>query len=338
MIAIDVLLVAVSLLLLVVGAEVLVRGAVGVALRAGLSSFFVGLTIVGFGTSTPELAAGVVSVWRGVPGLNVGNVLGSNVFNICVVLGVASLIRSVPVGVASVRKEIPFFVASGAVPAVLAWSVGASPRWAGVLMLCVLVWYVVRGYRAGLRGGGGGGEVVLVGSGAEGGVGQSGVELGDVGVSAARGRAVWVSALMIVVGILVLTGGSILLVESASGLARAAGLSELVIGLTVVAAGTSAPELVTSVVAAVRGQSDVSIGNVLGSNVFNVFGILGLTSALEPQLIGGRVAWLDGPVLLLVTLLAVPIMLSGGRIARSEGVLLVCGYAAYAVAVFAVSA
>lgn len=334
MIAIDVLLVAVSLVLLVFGAEVLVRGAVGVALRAGLSSFFVGLTIVGFGTSTPELAAGVVSVWRGVPGLNVGNVLGSNVFNVCVVLGVASLIRAVPVGVASVRKEIPFFVASGAVPAVLAWSVGASPRWAGVLMLCGLVWYVVRGYRAGLRGGG---EVGLVGSGAEGGVGQSGVELGDVGVSAARGRAVWVSVVMIVIGILVLTGGSILLVESASGLARAAGLSELVIGLTVVAAGTSAPELVTSIVAAVRGQSDVSIGNVLGSNVFNVFGILGLTSVFEPQLIGGRVAWLDGPVLLLVTLLAVPIMLSGGRIARSEGVLLVCGYAVYAVAVFVVS-
>jgi cation:H+ antiporter len=321
-VALQVLLLVLSLVVLTVGAECLVRGAVAIARRLGVSSFFIGLTIVGFGTSTPELCTSLVAAWRGTGDIAVGNVVGSNIFNIAVILGVTALVCPVPVRLDLVRKETRVVIGVALVPLVALADGGEIGRWAGAAMLAALGVYLWRGYLAGRAEGRAEADA------------ERELE-NEVALPAGVRRRPVLSVLLVGVGLALLVGGSALLVRSASSIAHAFGVSDLVIGLTVVSAGTSAPELVTSLVAAVRRQSDISVGNILGSNIFNILGILGLTCAVLPQRVQAQSLALDVPVMILVSLACVPIMRTGARISRREGAVLVLGYALYAWTLFA---
>lgn len=320
----DLLLVFVALLVLTLGAEMLVRGSIAVARRLGVSGFFIGLTIVGFGTSTPELCTSLVAAARGVGDIAIGNVVGSNTFNIAVILGVTSLLAPIPLKLHMVRRDVLIVIAVAFTPLIAIVTGGTLGRWLGAAMVGALLVYVWRGYVEGRR--------------------QNQRDLEEAAERELEEefslpKPKWserpsVSIALILVGLLTLVGGSMLLVSAASAVARGLGVSELAIGLTVVAAGTSAPELFTSLVAAARKQSDISVGNILGSNIFNILGILGLTCAITPQRISPQVFALDIPVMIAVSIACIPIMRSGARISRGEGVLLLAGYAAYMVVLF----
>lgn len=317
-----------ALAVLTLGAESLVRGSVALAKRLGLSSFFIGLTIVGFGTSTPELCTSLAAAWRGQSSIAVGNVVGSNIFNIAVILGLTALICPIPVKLSLVRKEVLLVIVAAALPWGAAATNGVMTRWQGALMVAGLMVYLWRGYAAGKREGGA--EAAALEAELERELGAS--PRGDKGMSA---RRTVVAALMVGAGLALLVGGSVFFVRSATEIARGAGVSELVIGLTIVAAGTSAPEVVTSVVAALRRQSDIAVGNILGSNLFNVLGILGVTSVVAPQAVERQALVLDVPVMVAASIALLPIVMSHARISRAEGVVLLAGYGAYLWVLFA---
>ena len=314
-----------ALLVLTVGAEALVRGASGLAHRMGVSSFFIGLTIVGFGTSTPELATGITAALDGFSDINIGNVVGSNIFNIAFILGVTAMIAPIPVNTRVVRSEVLLVIATACLPFIAVMTGGNITRLEGTLLVAGLVAFVIRGYRNGRA------EDPKV---AEGIAHEIEDEMAVPGV---KTTPVWIAIAMVAVGLAMLVVGSHLLVQSAVTIARGLGVSELVIALTIVSAGTSAPELVTSLVAAVRKQSDISIGNILGSNIFNVLGILGITSMVKPQHVDNQVIWLDTPIMIGLSIACLPIMMSHHRISRAEGVVLFVMYLAYIVALFTVA-
>jgi cation:H+ antiporter len=316
------MLLSVAFAILIFGAEVLVRGAVGLARLLGLSPFFIGLTIVGFGTSSPELATGIVAALRGNADINVGNVVGSNIQNIALILGVAALVSPIPVRLAMVRREALAFAGVAFVPLLTIPLGHVLPRWLGFVMLSALALYLHRSYRHG----------------------RAGAE--DLGAdperidkamhqprSGQRRRIVRHGA-CVVAGLIMLVIGSRVLVDSATSIAQALGVSDLVIGLTVVAFGTSAPELVTSVVAAVRKQTEISMGNILGSNILNVLFVLGCTSMIRPLPISRQVLMLDTPVMIAFSLACLPMMITDQRIDRKEGALLLAGLVLYVVVLF----
>ena len=315
----DILLVIGSVAVLAGGAEALVGGSVSLAKRLGLSSFFIGLTIVGFGTSTPELSTGVSAALRGASDVNVGNVVGSNIFNVAVILGVAALIAPIPVVTRLVRREAPVVVGVALVPFVTLASGGVLTRPIGAALVLALLVYLALAYRTGRRE-------------------EAPASEGLPGIPEAGRKHPLVALAMVVVGLAMLVFGSTMLVDSSVRLARAAGVSELLIALTIVSAGTSTPELFTSVVAAFRKQSDVAIGNIFGSNIFNVLGILGVSSIVSPQRVNEQVLRLDAPMMLLLSVACLPVMLSGARISRVEGGALLVGYAIYLTALLMIAA
>lgn len=302
------LLLAAAIALEAYGAVLLVRGATGLARRLGVSTLFIGITVVGFGTSTPELATSVVASWRGASEIALGNVVGSNTVNIALIVGLAALLRPLRVALRSVRREVYPVIAVALLPYVSLLTSGSMQRWTGALMLVALCVYIWSGLRRG-----------RVES-------ESEVEAENIqAVSSTVPRSI----ARVLVGLALLGVGSEVLVRSASELARLLGVSELAIGLTIVAAGTSTPEFVTSIVAAARGKTDLAMGNVLGSNVFNVLGVLGASSVVAPVPIGRQALLLDLPILAITSLALLPIVTSGSRISRGEGALLCAGYLAY---------
>jgi cation:H+ antiporter len=298
------LLTVLSFGLLFVGAELLVRGGAGLALRLGLTALVVGLTVVAYGTSSPELLVSIKAAMAGQAGIAVGNVIGSNIFNIAVILGIAALIK--PIGASStiIRRDGPVMVGVTLLGLfVLRDSV--IERWEGCVLLstsAIYTWWIIRHARG----------VVTA----------EGQEEGSASMVLGKGIG------LILAGLLILALGSQLLVENAVVLARAWGVSEAVIGLTVIAAGTSMPELATSVVGAIRGQSDISLGNVVGSNIFNILFVLGLASVIHPiQALGIRSS--DQWFMLGVAVVLTPLMWTGKTIGRKEGLLLLSIYGAY---------
>lgn len=312
----------VSLAVVTLGAEGLVRGASLLALRMGVSPLFIGLTIVGFGTSSPELAASVVATLRGSTGVSVGNVIGSNIFNIGVIVGITALIRPIRAQLGAIRRDLRVAIGAAAIPWLSLLFGGTLPRAGGVIFVLLLLVYLAVAYRSNRSAPAD--EASLAEN-----------ELMDtVAVPRTSGRILdlaWVNAVLVVGGLILLIAGSRVFVTSAITLARSAGLSELLIGLTIVSAGTSMPELVTSVVAGARRNPDIAVGNIIGSNIFNIFGILGLSAIIRPQVLDTHVLAIDVPVMMLATLALIPIIRSRGVISRAEGAILLLGYGLYLV-------
>jgi cation:H+ antiporter len=307
---------AVGLVALVVGAEALVRGASRLAARTGLSPVVIGLTVVAFGTSAPELAVSVGASWRGETDLAVGNVVGSNIANVLLVLGISAVVGGgLVVAQRIVRIDVPIVLGLSVLVFVLGLDNRLS-RWEGIGFILLLVGYVGWTVASTRR------------------TNQAEVtEEYDEALSAERLRASSAGADLgfVFVGLVLLVVGSSALVEAATDIARALEVSELVIGLTVVAVGTSLPEVATSVTAAIRGQRDLAVGNAIGSNLFNILGVLGVTAAISPNslVVPDGALSLDIPVMIAVAIACLPIFADGYALLRWEGALFLAFYAAY---------
>jgi cation:H+ antiporter len=299
---------------LVAGAESLVRGASKIALSLGISPLVVGLTIVAMGTSSPEIAVSVGAVMNGTTDIAVGNVVGSNVFNVLFILGVSALITPLVVHSQIIRQEVPIMIGASVILAVMVMD-GSLSRGESALLLALLVAYMVflvRQSRA---------ETVEIREEYDGAVRRNGAWDGH-----------WaVQALLIVVGLGLLVLGSEWLVDAAVAFARALGVSDLIIGLTIIAAGTSMPEVATSIIAAVRGERDIAVGNVIGSNTFNILGCLGLSGIMSANGLGMSSAVLnfDLWVMLAVAFACLPAFMLRNEIGRRRGLMFLAFYAAY---------
>ena len=301
-----------GLVLLTGGADVLVRGASGLARRCGLSPLVVGLTVVAFGTSAPELAVSIKAAYAGQADLAIGNVVGSNVFNVLFILGISALIVPLVASRQLQRRDVPVMIAVSGLTWWLAAD-GAISRLDGFLLFAAGIVYTT---------------VLVIGSRRE---MRREVAAQPPAVAAKPEAPVWRSSLEVVVGLALLVLGAHWLVGGAVTLARWFGVDEVVIGLTIVAAGTSLPEVATSIVASVRGERDIAIGNVIGSNIFNLLIVLG-GSALVAQAgmrVNPTIFAFDIPVMVGVAVACLPIFFTGGCIARWEGVLFLTAYVAY---------
>lgn len=291
-------------IILTLGAEALVRGATTIALRLGITPLVIGLTIVAFGTSAPELAVSVKAALAGNSGISLGNVIGSNIVNIGLILGITALIRPIEVKSEMVKRDIPIMILAS----MLFWGLlfdGELSLIDGVILLSFMLGYLVFSYFSAKNTNDADGEVIEEGP-----------------------KNPLLSLLFIAVGISMLVGGGILFVNGAVDLAKVFGVSEVIIGLTIVAIGTSMPELVTSVLAALKGQSDIAIGNIVGSNIFNILGILGVTAVVYP-VSGLGFQSLDFIVMLALAVVILPFAWTGLRIGRREGATLLIAYLGY---------
>ncbi len=303
-----------GLALLTLGAEWLVRGASRLGRACGVSPLVIGLTVVAFGTSAPELAVSLGSALAGQPDLALGNVVGSNIFNVLFILGVASLITPLVVSQQLIRLDVPLMVGASLLVYLLALD-GSIGRGEGALLAAGIVAYTAFAVVKSRR------ESAAVRA-----------EYDEAVSAEEPGRgSVLRNALLVVVGLGLLVLGARWLVEGAVTLARLLGVSELVIGLTVVAAGTSLPEVAASVVASLKGERDIAVGNVVGSNLFNLLCVLGTTAAVAPEGVKVPPAALafDLPVMVAVAFACLPIFFTGHRISRGEGALFLGYYAAY---------
>ena len=309
-----------GLVLLVVGAEALVRGASKIAAAFGIPPLVIGLTVVAFGTSSPELAVGVQSALTGNADLALGNVIGSNIFNILVIVGVSAVIVPLVVHQKLVRLDVPLVIVLSVLVLILGLD-GRIGRVEGVLLFLGLAAFIIFEIRQGRR------ESEEVRQ-------EYTQEYGDGRTKSAGQWAL--NVVLLVGGLAMLILGSNWLVDSASSIARSLGVSELIIGLTIVAAGTSAPELATSIMAALRGERDIAVGNAVGSNVFNLLGVLGVTAALAPEGIGVPRSALvfDIPVMIAVAVAALPVFFTGYNISRWEGAVFLAYYVAYTLFLF----
>lgn len=309
-----VLLVA-GLVLLVVGADVLVKGASRLAAAVGISPLVIGLTIVAFGTSAPELAVSVGAAWSGKADLALGNVVGSNIFNVLFILGLSALIAPLIVAQQLVRLDVPLMIAASFAVLLMGLD-GVIGRVDGILLFSAIVAYTV---------------FLIVQSRKENSAAVQAEYEQEFGV-VKKGRAqMALNVVFILAGLALLVVGSDWLVEGAVQIAQYFGVSELVIGLTIVAAGTSLPEVATSVIAAIRGERDIAVGNVVGSNIFNLLSVLGLSSLVSPAGITVPAAALqfDIPVMIGVALACLPIFFTHYMISRWNGALFLFYYGAY---------
>lgn len=315
-----------GLVLVVAGADALVRGAARAAAAFGVPPLLVGLTVVAYGTSAPELAVSLSAGASARPELALANLVGSNVFNVLVILGLAALFAPIAASADVVRREIPFMLLV-TVGAMVLGADAVFGRGDGLLLLAGLAALTAGQVRAARRAARGAAHVRRDRH-----AHQSVAEPG-------RGRGLVRDALLVVTGLTGLVIGAGWLVDAAVTIALDLGVSEVVVGLTIVAAGTSLPELATSVVAALRGQRDLAIGNVVGSNVFNLVGILGLASLTAPSglPVASQVLALDAWVALGAAALLLPLARSGGALVRWEGAVLVVAYAVYLAAVVAIA-
>jgi cation:H+ antiporter len=305
-----------GIVLLYFGAEWLVRGASRLARSFGMSALVVGLTVVAVGTSAPELIVSVLAVLRGQADMTVGNVVGSNISNIALILGISALIYPIAVRARLLSRGIPLMIAATIMLALLVRD-GWLGRSGGALLLLALVGYFVYLLRS------------------------TGAELPEVEAEFERHQQdrgccprhesrLWNSGLA-GIGLVLLAGGAHLLVGAATVFARNIGMSDLVVGLTVVAIGTSLPELATSVLAAFRREADIAVGNAVGSNVLNILGVLGPSAMLQPMAISPSLLRFELPVMIGVSLLLLPLAWTRLRLERWEGALLLVGYVGFIV-------
>lgn len=319
------LMIIAGLFLLAIGGEALVRGSVSVARKLNISELVIGLTLVGFGTSTPELVTSLQAVSQGAVGISVGNVVGSNIANVLLVLGIAVILSPIVVHPNAILRDGLVMVAATGLLCALLWFDQFS-RVSGFVLLALLIGYLVFSLMMDQR--------------RQDAAAVMHKEEGEV-VEAQYGLVLGI--LLAVAGLIGVVAGARLLVDGSVTLARSIGISETVIGLTIVAVGTSLPELATSVVAAVRKKADVALGNIIGSNIFNILGILGVTALVQPFSVRGDPAAaamaggepvsmmtsVDIGALVLSVALLILFALTGRKLARWEGAVLLLGYVLY---------
>ena len=303
-----------GLVLLAVGGELLVRGSVGIAYRMNISPLLAGLTIVGFGTSTPELATSIQAAWAGSPGIALGNVIGSNIANILLILGISAIIVPLTVEPAAFRRDALALAGSTALCTV-AVMMGVIGPVIGVVLVASLVGYLYWAYQS---------EKQSPDP-------EAARHEAEAEAAMPPSPAPWLLGLMVIGGLAGAIFGANLLVEGAVELASAAGMSEAVIGLTIVAVGTSLPELVACLVAVLKKHPEVALGNVVGSNIYNVLGILGTTAIIHPLEVPAEIARFDIWALVGVTALLLVQLRSGWRVSRAEGALLLTLFVAYTI-------
>lgn len=308
---------AAGLMLLLGGGEALVKGGVGVATHFRISPLLVGLVLVGFGTSTPELVASIEAAVIGAPGIAFGNIVGSNIANILLIMGISAVILPMATTKRAFRRDGAMLLgASAALLAIVL--VGGLTRWAGVALLALLGAYTVFTYFTERHS-------------RDASAMMHAAEAADV---APRRTSLALAALLTLGGMAAVVFGADLLVRAAIDLAGRLGLSDTVIGLTVVAIGTSLPELATSLMAALRRHGDVAFGNIVGSNIFNILGIGGAVAILSPFGVPPEIVRFDIWVMLAATVLLIVFAMTGWRINRAEGAVLVIAYAVYTFAQF----
>lgn len=309
----EVFLLLAGLAVLILGGEVLVRGAVGLSAAMKISPLVIGMTVVSFGTSAPELLVSLQSALDGNPGIAIGNVVGSNIANLALVLGITVLIFPIVAEQQTKRIDYPMMMVASVLFGVFALN-NMIDRWEGVIFLVVLIAFTVFLIRSSRK---------KEKSKLEEAIGGERPDASEVKDS------LWLSVGLLLVGLVALYFGSEWFVGGASDLASKFGLSDSVIGVTVVAFGTSAPELVASIMAAVKKQSDISVGNLIGSNIFNVFAVLGVTSVVKPVGVDQSVMSFDLIWMLGIAAFMVVVLYLGDKIGRFKGGLLLLSYIIY---------
>ena len=306
-ILISVIEVIIGFILLIKGADFFVDGASSIAVKLGVPQLVIGLTIVALGTSAPEAAVSISAAVDGNNGISIGNVIGSNIMNVLVILGVTSVITTLTVKAATVKVDIPVMI--GATLLMLLWGVigGTLNKVTGIVFLLGLATYI--------------GYLIWY---------AKTTDASDEG-EGIKDLKLWMIPLFILGGLGAIVLGSKLAVLGASNLAKVFGVSERLIGLTIVALGTSLPELITSITAARKGNADIAIGNIVGSNIFNILFILGMTSVLIdlPFRAKGANFLIDGIIALIVAVLLLILVFKEKKLGRGEGILMLLGYAAY---------
>jgi cation:H+ antiporter len=308
------LLLGIGLALLILGADLLVKGSSRIASVVGISPLVVGLTVVSFGTSAPELAVSIQSTLNGVPDIAIGNVVGSNIFNVLFILGLSAVITPLVVNQQLLKIDVPIMIAFSIIVYLMSYN-GVIGRLEGFILFGSLIAYTV---------------FLII---------QSRKETKSIQEEYSKEfelkekspKVVLLSIVFVIVGLGLLILGSNLLVDSAVTIAQSLGLSKLIIGLTIIAIGTSLPEVATSVVASFKGETDIAVGNVVGSNIFNLLSILGLTSILSPvgiQVAASAISF-DIPVMTAVAIACLPIFFTGNSISRWEGFVFLFYYIAY---------
>lgn len=311
-----------GLILLIIGAEALVRGASQLAAAARISPLVVGLTVVAFGTSAPELAVSLHSSLVGRAEIAIGNVVGSNICNVLLILGLSALITPLSVSQRLVRQDVPLMIGASVLLWIFALN-GLINRWeGGALFLGILLYIYFSIWQSRRAGGGGGSE------------GQENVtDDPELNTDSARSgaRHLLIQGMWMVGGLTLLVLGARWLVDSATAFAQALGVEQFIIGLTVVALGTSLPEVATSVVASLRGERDIAVGNVVGSNLFNLLAVVGAAGVAAPFgiVISAAALQVDLPIMIAVAVACLPVFFTGHEIARWEGGLLLGYYVAY---------
>ncbi|MFN3889346.1 MAG: calcium/sodium antiporter [Beijerinckiaceae bacterium] len=314
-----------GLALLVGGGDIMVRGAVRIATRLGVSPLVIGLTLVGFGTSTPELVTSIQASFAGAPGIALGNIVGSNIANILLILGLSALVAPIVVSASALKRDGAIMVAVTLAFAILSPLFDLS-RPLGGAFVAVLAAYIIYSFRQ---------EQAAPANdhGAAFDKGEAAIET-DEGLRPGQPASLGMSLAMAMAGLALVVIGGKLLVDGAVALARGYGVAESVIGLTIVAIGTSAPELVTSVVAAFRRQPEVAFGNVVGSNIYNILGIGGATALIAPTSVPAEIVRFDNLVMVGVSALMLVFAWTGLRVGRREGALLLAGYVIYVAALW----
>jgi len=303
---INLLTLAAGLALLTFGADFLVRGAISLANRFGMPPLLIGLTVVGFGTSMPELLVSLQAALAGSPAIAVGNVVGSNIANILLILGAAATISPIAARIANLNRDMVMMLVATFVMLGLGYW-GVVTFWSGLAMFALLAAYLAWVTQSDRR--------------------RVTEEEAELMIKLPG----WKEAFFILGGLGGLILGANLLIQAATAIARDFGVSEAVIGLTVVAVGTSLPELATSVVAAFRRQAEIALGNVVGSNIFNILGILGITAVVVPVPVEASMAVFDIPFMLAVSVGLMALILLAGRIGRGAGIAMLAIYAGYVI-------
>ncbi|MDZ4857458.1 MAG: calcium/sodium antiporter [Candidatus Hydrogenedentes bacterium] len=303
----------IGLAILVAGAEGLVRGSSKLAAAAGVSPLVIGLTVVAYGTSTPELAVSVKAAWTGQSDIALGNVVGSNIFTVLFILGACALISPLKVNAQLIRFDVPIMIAVSIALAVMGLN-GVLGRIDGVLLFTAIVAYTVYVIRKSRS------ERKTVQEAFD-------ADYGDTKKETPVRFIVDIGS--VAIGLVMLIFGARIFVDSAIEVAQAFGVSELVIGLTIVAIGTSLPEVATSIVATIRGERDIAIGNVVGSNIFNILSVLGISSLVKPISVSPEALAFDIPVMIAVAVACLPIFFTRSTISRWEGVIFLGYYVAY---------